>query len=374
MTLDADPKVLLGLAKQLIETEEDLNFATASEPARKKTGRSKEKVKQAAEHSESSDGSQEEEEDDPLIRLRKSWLGNGTDDDKMSEKGDKSGRRKGGRFAMIEKKKKSSSAEKDSGNLATKALLQAAAKSSDPLQGLLALQIAQVAKKEKKKSRSRRKSRSSSSSSSRSSRSVEETSSSSSRGGSRGYAKAIKGYQNSGRRMFKRPLKHVRRFVKEVETDLGAQDRPFRLTECNRRIHFGKQQNLKRCHYLMTVVLELLLREKYEQAALQVVLCLRAMHQVALDGSWEVGWLLTHVPDPFRAKVFGGEPGSLQQVTSYLKSMSELVKSTDTLRKKGSGKGEEEASASQNKDAKGGKKGHRQKDKDKDKEKPAAEM
>lgn len=57
--------------------------------------------------------------------------------------------------------------------------------------------------------------------------------------------------------------------------------------------------------------------------------------------------MLTHIEEPFKAKQFGGDPASLQYVTSYLKSMSELARNTEALKKKGSGKRDEDASTSQ---------------------------
>lgn len=41
---------------------------------------------------------------------------------------------------------------------------------------------------------------------------------------------------------------------------------------------------------------------------LQCVLNLQAAHQAALDGSWDVAWMLTHIKEPFKAKQFGGDP------------------------------------------------------------------
>lgn len=175
--------------------------------------------------------------------------------------------------------------------------------------------------------------------------------------------------------MFKKPLKHVKEYIRTVERELGAEDRPYRLTDYNRKIHFGKQQNLKRCHFLVSVILELLLKEDFKAAALQTVLVLQAMHQAALDGSWEVAMLLTHVEDPFRPKTFGGDPSSLQHVTAYLKSMGELAKNTEALRKKGQGKGDEESSSqTQKEQPKGkGRGSGNQKHKEKEKEKTPAE-
>lgn len=167
-------------------------------------------------------------------------------------------------------------------------------------------------------------------------------------------------------------VKYVKRYIRDLEEELGAQDRPFRVTDHNRRIHFGKAQDLKRAHFLVGTILEMLLKEDYHKAALQAVLVLQSMHQAALDSSWEVAWLITHQPDPFKPRVFGGDAGSLEHVTSYLKSMSELAKNTEQLRRKGTSKGDQEEN--QQKDqGKGKGKNHAKRDKEKEKEKQQSE-
>lgn len=157
----------------------------------------------------------------------------------------------------------------------------------------------------------------------------------------KGDSKAVYGYKRSGKRMFAKPLKHVRRFVLIIQEELGAEEKPFRVIDYTKRISWGKQRNLQRCHHLVGVILEFLLREEYSKGALQCVLTLQAIHQASLDnGQWDVAWLLTYTPDPYEKKLFGGDANSLQHVTSYLRSMNELVKTTDSLRRKGSGKGD----------------------------------
>ena len=53
-------------------------------------------------------------------------------------------------------------------------------------------------------------------------------------------------------------------------------------------------------------MLELLLKEEYEKAALQCALNLQALHQAALDGDWTIAWLLTQTPDPYEKRQWGG--------------------------------------------------------------------
>lgn len=362
--LSADPKALLELGKTALESgDEELQFASAVEAQAPGAPKSKKNKKEIEESSSS--GSVSEEEMDPLEEFRKTWLGDGTSSAKKGKKSERASKSKSSkRFALIEDRKSKKESEDEELNT-TKAMLRAAAASSDPLHGLLALQISQGMqgrkKHERRKRSSRQEERSSSASASSSS-----SSSPSARRGERGYAKAVRGYHNEGRKKFKNPLRYVKRYVRNLEEEMGAQDRPFKITDHNRKIHFGKQQDLKRAHFLVGTILEFLLKKDFNGAALQSTLTLQAMHQAALDNSWEVAWLLTHLEDPFRPRTYGGDPESLQHVTSYLKSMSELAKNADQLRKKGSSKGEGD---DQQQAAKGKGRSHPKKDKDKEKEK-----
>eukprot|EP00435_Cladocopium_sp_Y103_P057446 s2110_g19.t1 len=232
---------------------------------------------------------------------KKTWLGSGIGEDKRKKTNPEEvhTRRKSKRIAMIERKK-SNRVQASTSQLAEEAVLQAAAGSGDPLHGLLALQLAQSLKNDKKGKggrRSRVKSSSSSDSSSESSSDQMDKS-------LRGHSRAVHNYQRSGKKMFEDPVRHVRKFIRGLEDELGAKDRPFRVVDYNRRIQWGKQRNLQRCHYLVSVVMENLLREEPERAALQCALTLQALHQAALDnGDWQVAWLLTHVEDPFQKAV-----------------------------------------------------------------------
>ena len=133
--------------------------------------------------------------------------------------------------------------------------------------------------------------------------------------------------------MFRKPLKHVRRYVKEVERHLGAADRPFKLSELGKKISWGPHKSLQRVHYMMSEVLEEMLKGRMERACLMQVLCLRSVHQCCIDrGDWEVAWLVTHLDNPFTRPKWGGDEAELGNVAAYLKSMAELERSTSKLR------------------------------------------
>lgn len=296
MMLDGDMNDIMMKGVAAVQSDEELNYATATEPRDVKLSLGTKKKSKPARSSES-DESSEDDGDNMLEQLRCQWLGAGMSEGKQKRSKEGSRERSRQRFALLDKPRKDAAGSKDVGAEFQGRALQAAVQSEDPLKGLLALHLMQMNKeKGRKKDRTHRR-RSSSRSSSR-------TSSSSSDQDAekllKRHSKAIQNYQLSGRRMFADPLKHIKKYVKDLEKELGAEGRPYKITDQNRRIAFGRQRNLQRCHFLMGQVLEILLKNKPDKAALQATLSLQAMRQAALDqGEWTVAWLITHSPDPF---------------------------------------------------------------------------
>ena len=343
--LGCDTAELLRAGLLLItNSEEELHYATASEPQNIQ-GQRQSRRRRSSQSSSTSASSPNEVEENLADQLKSEWLGLGTREEKTGrhKKASPRGHKKSRRFALIERDKKKK--EKESSHEALQAsALRAAVQSGDPIQSLLALQLAQTLKQEKAVGHRRRRRSGDSRSTSRSSNSSDSSSGSrEDRKLLKGHSKAVYSYRRSGKRMFARPLRHVKKFVQGIQEELGAEDKPFRIIDYTKKISWGKQRNLQRCHHLVALILEYLLKEEYEKGALQCVLTLQAIHQASLDnGEWQVAWLLTHTEDPFQRKLFGGDPNSLQHVTSYLRSMNELAKTTENLRRKGSGKGEAE--------------------------------
>ena len=170
--------------------------------------------------------------------------------------------------------------------------------------------------------------------------------------------------------MFRKPLRYVKLYVKEVEKELGAEDRPYKLSEYGRKVQWGKQRSLQRCHFMLSEILTRLLKGQVEKAALQTVLCLRSIHQAAIDGTWDIAWLLTHLPDPWTKPQWGGSAEELGYVTSYLKSMAELNKNAEKARFSAQGSVDLGGGQTTNQPKKGKGKG---KSRDKEKDKPKEE-
>lgn len=370
LELKTNPKELLqsGL-KMLSNSEEELNYATASEPKHIDStalqpfgGRKKKKAERS---SSSSDSSLAPVGEDALANLREQWLGSDIGGGKKERQ---RSHRRSKRFALIEKKSKKKDKALGSRDMQN-AALTAALQSGDPVQGLIAMQLAQGMDRGRK-GRHRHKSPRSNSQDSSCSSYSDSSDSEEEKKRLKGHSKAVYGYRKSGKKMFAKPLRHVRKFVVGIQEELGAEDKPFRITDYTKKISWGKQKNLQRCHHLVAVILEYLLKEDYSRGALQCVLTLQAIHQACLDaGEWQVAWLLTHQEDPYQRKLFGGDPNSLQHVTSYLRSMNELAKTTENLRRKGSGKGDAEDQTDRASQGSKGKGRGRVKATDKDKEK-----
>ena len=143
----------------------------------------------------------------------------------------------------------------------------------------------------------------------------------------RGAGKAIRDYRQGHRKMKKDPIRHVKRYVQEVEESLGVQGTnvAYNLSDYSRRLQWGKQRTLFRIHVAVSELLQTQLKGHHELATLQSVQLLRAVHQSCLDGgSWRAAALLLQHPDPLDKPKFGGEPGQLEHIASYLKAIQDL--------------------------------------------------
>eukprot|EP00439_Symbiodinium_sp_Y106_P024554 s5728_g3.t1 len=86
----------------------------------------------------------------------------------------------------------------------------------------------------------------------------------------RGAARAFRRHRKAQEAMWKKPMKHVRAYIDEVETGLGVDDgdKPYHLWDYTRRIPFGKKTGLFRAHFLVSHILKHLLDDDPEAAAL----------------------------------------------------------------------------------------------------------
>lgn len=320
LALDEATSDLMSEARGLKSSDSELRYATASDRPQR---RGKARVERSDDSSSDDSAESAENLNTMLEQMQKRWQGG--DIHTGSRKDSRQHTDRNRRFPFLDKGRGTSERKEPMND--PMSLLKCVKEGEDPLRLLLALQMAQTMKKDSR----HRRPRSSSTGSDSSSRGTS-VDSAASRHRVRGHAKAIEDYRAGKRRMFRKPIKHVRRYVRSVERSLGARDRPFRLNEAGKRIPWGKQKSLQRTHYMFSEVLELLLKGKVEKACLQVVLCLRSIHQAALDQDWSVAWMICHLEDPFSKPKWGGDAEELGHITAYLKSMAELEKNTEKLR------------------------------------------
>ena len=137
MDLGEENKDLLAAANVMLESEDDLNFATASDIVTRKTRKKKAMVET------SSDSGEEDGVSSELLQdLRKNWLGSGTTADKKKNDVEQPGtaHRRSKRFSLIEKgRRRDQKGEGPTDSEAAQVMLKAALGANDPLHGLLAL-------------------------------------------------------------------------------------------------------------------------------------------------------------------------------------------------------------------------------------------
>ena len=223
--MEADPKVLVAAAKQMLDsTDEELNYATASDPGRRKTAKARAKPKKrVTENSESSSGgssSQAAKDTDPMLaQLRKSWLGSGMQKESRKEKTRSSSKRRGQRFSLLSKKKEDSEDEPDSKLDATTSLIEAAVKADWPcsLHRSPSLGRRRARSPEAVEKATRRipvgvhhRQRPTRTAVLRISKEKRDTKG------------AVTGYHASGKKMFRHPLCYIKRYVRQVEKELAV--------------------------------------------------------------------------------------------------------------------------------------------------------
>ena len=227
LALEVQTASLQAAASEFLSSHHDLVFTTASEEAgpSTRTVGSLPVAKRSSKVESDSDSSEGEVDLlDDLKRMQKSWQGRGTNDNDSSSdakvaakltKKEKHKKQKK-KCALLESKDQRASRktadEEDS-------LLQklAGGSSADTLQTLAALGVFKQLR-----GRSRRKSKDSSSSSSSRQRTASSSSGSLRGHKATGVAKAVGNFRRWKRSLKKHPVKHVRRYVKQVEHDLGG--------------------------------------------------------------------------------------------------------------------------------------------------------
>ncbi len=322
-SLEVDPALIVAAAERVLESE-DAQFATASDDLGKSKKPKKAHLQLLQDSSDEDSSSGDSDEDDVLKILSKARSAM-TEEGMLGEDSKQKKKTGKGRYPMLEKAK-----AKEAGG--TVSHLESVLKNSvsagsqdgmGSLNALVQLEILKTLQGKKGKDKDR---------GDKEELSGEDTdlSSSSSEGTTRlkGAGKALQAYRKGRKAMRRRPTKHVKRYIREVELFLGVSaEMPYQLTDYSKKLGWGKHRSLMRIHFAISHMLQLMLKNKHQLAALEMTQLLRALHQASLDnGDWRTAWLLTGLPDPVERPKFGGEPQDLEVIASYLKAMAELEK------------------------------------------------
>ena len=331
--LELDPGEIRAKAVNKLD-EEDLQFATASEDPDHGTATGSRVERPVIDQSESGEDSDSSSSDDGLLNLLAKAEDAMTAEAMPTGKAKSVEKRRRSRYPMLEGRREKE--EKDHSHLLESVLKQTVASGSkDPagghLNALVQLEILKTLQSKGKKG----KGRSSHPDSSDNELTSSDSSTSEDHLKLRGAGKAMEAYRKGKRSMRKHPTKHIKRYIKEVETFLGVtKDLPYQLTDYSKRLNWGKNRSLLRVHFAVSSALQLLLQGRNKLAALQLTPLLRALHQASLDnGNWQTAWLLLHLPDPTGQPKFGGEPQDLEVIASYLKAVGELEKKGKNFQK-----------------------------------------
>lgn len=322
--LEIESRKLIACSKTKL-ADEDLHYVTASEDVAEKPPKPKTR---SMDDSSGSEGSEISEEEDKvlemLVKAQRLERGKGI----ASESRAQSSKEKPKRYPMLQGK---TGEKDDTGVNLEQVLLQSlASKGSEPaktdqhLQTLLTLEVLKTLQGKKGKKSGLDSAAQDEDSDAVSTSSDEDKAS----GRKRGAGKAMRDFRESHKAMRRKPLKHVRKYIREIEEIMGVSGEVgYNISDYTRKIQWGKQKSLMRIHYAVSELLQCQLKGKHEQACLQTVQLLRAIHQSCLDGgSWRAASLLMQHADPLERPRFGGEAAQLEDIATYLKAIQDLEK------------------------------------------------
>ena len=107
-------------------------------------------------------------------------------------------------------------------------------------------------------------------------------------------------------------------------TDLGAKNRSFRWIDVNRHLQWKKYTSIRRVHYMLCIILEMLEKREYDTAQAQVVQCMKCLQEFTKFGSWRAAWELTYMSDPLRVNPDGGNEVEMETILGALRTRDDL--------------------------------------------------
>ena len=105
---------------------------------------------------------------------------------------------------------------------------------------------------------------------------------------------------------------------------VGAQGKPFKWTDRNKWIKWGKWQSMRRVDWMFCNILETMDEGKPELARAQLIQCMKTLHEFSNHGSWKASWPYTHMEDPISRMCHGATEVEVEAVTGMLKTRDDL--------------------------------------------------
>ena len=322
--IEVDYAKVLKRATEVM-SRDDTHYATASEGAEDVSAKKGKKpavpTSLLPSDSETSEESGVSAEDEVMKLLRRAGKGYVEKDMPSGSLEEVPKKNKKDRYPLLQRTKaKSSSSKMDMGEV-MQSVLEKGCVDGNPLNTLVQLELLKElrGRKGKKDLKHELSDRSASSSQESTSEDGEKL---------KGAGKALRAFRKGKKAMRRKPERHIRRYVQEVEEQLGvSKDSSYLLTDYTRKLSWGKHRTLMRMHFALSHLLQTLLKGHVSQGALEVTQLLRAVHQCALDqGEWKTAWLLLDLADPLEKPRFGGEAQQLELVASYVRAMADLEK------------------------------------------------
>ena len=106
--------------------------------------------------------------------------------------------------------------------------------------------------------------------------------------------------------------------------ELGAEGRAFRWTDRNKHIRWGRFASVRRCDWMLCNLLETLEKGELELGKAQLVQCLKSLHEFSNNGAWKTAWPLSHMIDPMRTHIHGGNEVEMETVLGYIRTQDDL--------------------------------------------------
>ena len=232
LRLETDLQELQSKGQECLASENEMVFLSAGESAKEEGQKKKRSTrksrplfqKEASSEEEDSEKSSSGNSDlgDALAQLKKKWQEKAMPGERRSGRIEK----RSGRHSLLQLKDKETVSHQQGKDL----ILKSVATEQDPLRAWVTMQVYKDLQRNQRHRRSQQESWSDDG----------ESSGSASSSGKEKYkkpggARAVENFEAAKRKMKKNPLRYVRRFVKDLEKELGAEGRPFRIHEGSKR-------------------------------------------------------------------------------------------------------------------------------------------